>query len=429
MKIDQPFSYRNGELFCEDVALRTIGKQVGTPCYIYSANSIVGRYREFRSILDGIDSLICYSVKANSNLAVLDLLRREGCGFDVVSGGELGRVRRIGASERNVVFSGVGKTVSELRMALSPPVLSINVESFEELQTLEMVAGDLGVRAEISLRVNPDVSVETHPYIATGLRQHKFGIDMEQMEQIRRALGSMKHIRLVGLGFHIGSQILDVQPFLDAFTKLKTLAEDFRSSGHGLKLLDLGGGLGIPYRGESPPALDRYARFLKAHHGDYRLIFEPGRLFVGDTGVLLNQVLYNKTNHGKRFVIVDGAMNDLMRPALYQAHHEVLPVVEGPPRTTADVVGPVCESGDFFAQDRELPDFQQGDYLAVMNAGAYGFVLSSNYNTRPRAPEVLVDGDSYRIIRRRETLDDLLAAEETVGKPADYGPLRGPEGA
>jgi diaminopimelate decarboxylase len=406
-----PFAYREHRLHCEQVPLASIAREVGTPCYVYSKQRVLENCRNFQDALHGMDTLLCYSVKANSNLAVLRLLQQEGCGFDIVSGGELHRVLQVGADPRTVVFSGVGKSPSELEMALHHRLLSINVESLEELDTLARLAAQKGVKADIFLRINPDVDVLTHPYIATGLRQHKFGIDMDRVPDLVQALRGRSQLRLIGLGFHIGSQILDVQPFLDAFLKMKQLAEGFRSSGFPIEFLDLGGGVGIPYRGEEPADLPRYSAFLKEHCGPYRLLFEPGRLIVGDAGLLLNQVLHRKFNQEKSFVIVDGAMNDLMRPSLYQAHHEILPVDERQETVIADVVGPICESGDFFARDRYLPDFRQGDLLAVMNAGAYGFVLSSNYNSRPRAPEVLVDGDRFQVVRRRETMEDLIRGE------------------
>jgi diaminopimelate decarboxylase len=406
------FDYQAGELYCEQVPVASIARNAGTPCYIYSKNRILENCRNFQTAVNGLKALICYSVKANSNLAVLRLLQRQGCGFDIVSGGELHRVLKAGADPRMVVFSGVGKSAAELEMALDRGLLSINVESLQELHTLGFLADRKQVEADICLRINPDVDVLTHPYIATGLRQHKFGIDMDRVPELIEALQAHPRLRLIGLGFHIGSQILDVQPFLDAFLKMKQLAEGFSASGFPIQILDLGGGVGIPYRGEQPADLDRYADFLKEHCGPYTLLFEPGRLIVGDAGILLNQVLHRKENQHKSFVIVDGAMNDLMRPSLYQAHHEIRAVAQRRESLVADVVGPICESGDFFARDRHLPDFRPGDLLAVMNAGAYGFVLSSNYNSRPRAPEVLVDGDRFEIVRRRESFDDLTRGEE-----------------
>ncbi|MFB3905845.1 MAG: diaminopimelate decarboxylase [Acidobacteriota bacterium] len=407
----QAFRYRNGWLFCEDTPLVDIAREVGTPCYVYSRNAILGNYRRFRSAFSELDPLICYSVKANSNLTILRLLQEEGSGFDVVSGGELYRLQKIGAAWDKVVFSGVGKSRAELQLALDLSIRSINVESVQELEALADLAVRRGICPAIAFRVKPDVEAQTHPYTLTGLRQHKFGLDMEQASRLIPILRTSKHLRVAGLGFHIGSQILDIQPFINAFVRLKGLADEFRNAGFPTEHLDLGGGVGIPYRGEKTADLARYAAFLKESRGDYQLSFEPGRFVVGNAGVLLNQVLYHKANHGKHFVIVDGAMNDLMRPSLYQAHHEILSVEEKQASIMADVVGPICESGDFFARDRSLPQFLPGDYLAVMNAGAYGFPLSSNYNSRPRAAEVLVEGSSFKIIRERETLEDLVRGE------------------
>jgi diaminopimelate decarboxylase len=414
----QVFTFRDGWLHCEETPLLRIAQEVGTPCYVYSRNAILENYRLFRSAFADLDPLICYAVKANSNLAILRLLRNEGSGFDVVSGGELYRLQTIGADPRTIVFSGVGKSRSELVMALDLAILAINVESFQELEILASLAEERKQAVDISFRVNPDVDASTHPYTATGLRQHKFGLDVEQAGRLISILKGSSRLRVRGLGVHIGSQILEVQPFISAFTKLKALADEFRSAGIPIEHLDLGGGIGIPYRGEETPDLGRYSEFLKTHRGDYRLVFEPGRFIVGNAGVLLNQVLYSKVNHGKRFIIVDGAMNDLMRPSLYQAHHAILPLEEKRETIVADVVGPVCETGDFFARDRSLPHFAPSDYLAVMNAGAYGFPLSSNYNSRPRAAEVLVDGAGFRVIRERENLADLVRGEETGELPA-----------
>jgi diaminopimelate decarboxylase len=407
----QAFQYRNGWLFCEDTPLVEIAREAGTPCYVYSRNAIVSNYRHFRSAFADLNPLVCYSVKANSNLTILRLLQEEGSGFDVVSGGELYRLKKIGAAWDKVVFSGVGKSPAELQLAVELSIRSINVESVQELEALVDLAIQRGICPTIAFRVNPDVEAHSHPYTLTGLRQHKFGLDIEQAQRLIPILSTGEHLRVTGLGFHIGSQILDIQPFINAFVRLKGLADEFREAGLPIEHLDLGGGVGIPYRGEKSADLARYASFLKENRGDYQLFFEPGRFVVGNAGVLLNQVLYHKANHGKHFVIVDGAMNDLMRPSLYQAHHEVLSVEEKHPAITADVVGPVCESGDFFARDRSLPQYLPGDYLAVMNAGAYGFPLSSNYNSRPRAAEVLVDGSTFKIIRQRETSEDLVRGE------------------
>ncbi len=409
--VAQVFSYRNGELFCENVSLTAIARQIGTPCYVYSKKVLLQNYHYFRTAFLQIDPLICYAVKANSNLAILKLLKEEGSSFDVVSTGELYRLETIGIDPMRVVFSGVGKTLPELETVAQKPILSVNIESLEELDILNRIAQEKQTHPRISFRLNPNVDPRTHPYIATGLSQHKFGIDVKQVDKIIKALRKTPQVQVVGLGFHIGSQILDVEPFLEAFLRLKELAGEFASQGLPIEHLNLGGGLGIPYQGEEPADVERYAAFLRKHRDDYRIIFEPGRFIVGNAGILLNQVLYHKLNREKHFVVVDGAMNDLIRPSLYQAYHEVLPVEQKPGRVKVDVVGPICETGDFFARDRFLPDFKQGDYLAVMNAGAYGFVASSNYNSRPRAAEALVDGEQIRIIRRRESYQDLIRGE------------------
>jgi diaminopimelate decarboxylase len=413
MSLAQVFHYQNGQLHCEDVALATLAEQVGTPCYVYSKNAIRENFHTFRKAFADIDPLICYAVKANSNLSILRLLKEEGSGFDVVSGGELFRLTQIGADPSSVIFSGVGKTVAELKRALEISVLSLNVESMQELETLMALARETGVCPDISLRINPDVESPTHPYISTGLRDHKFGIDLDRIEHIAALLKESETVRLTGLGFHIGSQILDVKPFMDAFTVLLKVAGELEAQGFEIGHLDLGGGIGIPYQEEEEPDLSVYANFLAEHRGNRKILFEPGRYIVGNTGVFVSTVLYRKTTTEKNFLIVDGAMNDLIRPSLYQAYHEILPLQhKDEDSIVMDVVGPVCETGDFFARDRRLPPLDQGDLLALMNAGAYGFVAASNYNSRPRAPEVWVDRDRFEIIRERETLEDCIRGED-----------------
>lgn len=412
MALTQAFSYRNGQLFCEDIPLAGLADQFGTPCYVYSKNAILRNFHTFRTAFEAVDPLICYAVKANSNLSILRLLKEEGSGFDVVSAGELYRLKKIGGDPKRIVFSGVGKTVEELEMALQMSLFSLNVESLEELETLIDLAEHKDVRQDISIRLNPDVDTTTHPYVATGFRQHKFGLDVNHVEKTIGLLKQSSHLHLVGLGFHIGSQILNVQPFLDAFLKLKGLVAEFETLGFEIEHLDLGGGIGIPYQDETEPDLNRYAEFVKEHRGEYRIVLEPGRFITGNTAVLLNKILYHKVNYEKHFLIVDGAMNDLLRPSLYQAYHEVLPLEQKEGSIRADVVGPVCETGDFFAHDRWLPLLKQGDYLAIMNAGAYGFVAASNYNSRPRAAEILVDGDRPQVVRTRETFEDLIRGEQ-----------------
>ena len=405
------FNYRARNMFCEDVPLVEIVERVGTPCYVYSSAQIRENYRRLTDAFADVDPLICYSVKANSNLAILHLLQQESCGFDVVSGGELFRTQAVGADPRKVVFSGVGKTPQEMEMAVEGEILSLNLESIQELEQLIDLTRQRGLQARIGLRINPDIDAETHPYIATGLRDHKFGIDTDQIERTLNLLDTAPQIQLNGLGFHIGSQILDVQPFIDAFVKLKSWADKLGERGLEIQHLDLGGGFGIPYQGEITPDLERYATFLTKARDGYQILMEPGRAIVGDAGILLTGVLYQKSSHGKRFLVVDAGMNDLLRPTLYQAYHEVLPIQEKERWMTADVVGPICESGDFFAHDRHVPDSSPGECLAIMNAGAYGFVLASNYNSRGRSAEVLVGGDQWEVVRKRETFEDLIRGE------------------
>ena len=412
MVLNQAFHYHQGELQCEGIPLSRIAQQFDTPCYVYSKNAIRQNYRSFRSSFEALDPLICYAVKANSNLAILTLLQEEGSGFDVVSGGELYALRKIGADPERIIFSGVGKTIEEIETALEMPLLSLNIESMEELKALIALAKTKNVRPKISLRLNPNVESPTHPYVATGLQQHKFGISMDRIDEIIDLLGKSHPLQLVGLGCHIGSQILEIQPFLDAFLELKAAAARFETKGLPIRHLDLGGGIGIPYQDETEADLKSYAEFLRKHREEYQILFEPGRFIVGNTGVLLNKVLYHKVNNKKHFLIVDGAMNDLMRPSLYQAYHEIQPVEQQEGLAIEmDVVGPVCETGDFFAQNRLLPPLKTGAYLAVMNVGAYGFVLASNYNSRRRAPEILVDGENCQLIRQRETYEDLVRYE------------------
>ena len=407
------FLHDGGELTCEGTPLSRIARQAGTPSYVYSRRSIRDSFHRLQDAFAAVDPLICYSLKANDNLSLLRVLQEEGSGFDVVSGGELFRLQRIGADPRRIVFSGVGKTVRELEMALEWGLFSINVESRQELETLARVSRRMGREARVAIRINPDVDARTHPYIATGLHQHKFGVETGQLDDLLEIVEKSPQIRLVGLGYHIGSQILDVQPFLDAFDRLREWADRIRDRGFPLEHLDLGGGLGISYQGETGPDLRRYAEALAQPGEGYRIVMEPGRYLVGNAGVLLTRVLYRKTNRGKVFLVVDAAMTDLLRPSLYGARHQILPVRPDRSWITADVVGPVCESGDFLARDQRVPDARPGDLLAVMSAGAYGFVLSSNYNSRRRAAEVLVDGDEWREIRVRESFEDLVRGEES----------------
>lgn len=419
-----PFSYRERQLFAEDVRLADIAQQVGTPCYVYSRASLEAQFHAFDDALKGHEHLVCYAVKANSNLAVLNLLARLGSGFDIVSGGELERVLAAGGDPARVVFSGVGKTPEEMRRALAAGIYSFNVESEAELEVLNSVAGELGKQASVALRVNPDVDPATHPYIATGLKLSKFGIDIARAGKAYQLARSLPNLRVTGIACHIGSQLTDLAPVVEALDRIIGLANTLLDEGFALQHLDLGGGLGIRYNEEQPPSPGDYIRVilerLAATGGrsrKLRLVFEPGRAIVGNTGLLLTRVLFLKHGSEKNFAVVDAAMNDLLRPALYQAWHDITPVSVDAPRSlrTYDVVGPVCESGDFLGHDREL-GIEAGDLLAVVSAGAYGAVMSSNYNTRPRAPEVMVDGGKFHVVRRRETVSDLIAPESMLPK-------------
>lgn len=408
------FERKNGVLYCEDVPLDSLAEQVGTPAYIYSAATLRRHARAMKSPFEGIPHLLCYSVKASSNLALLSLLRDEGYGFDIVSGGELFRAWRIGADPKTIVFSGVGKTEEELAEALRAGILLFNVESEAELRMLDEVARREGTRAPVSLRINPDVDPRTHKYIATGLRDSKFGIPRERAVEAYKLAQSLEHIEILGLDCHIGSQLTDVAPFIEAIARLRVLIDELREAGITLRYLDLGGGLGITYDDERPPLPEEYGRALRDGIDGLglTLILEPGRVLVGNAGVLLSRIVLAKEADTKRFVVADAAMNDLLRPSLYDAFHDIT-TVESPREETeiVDVVGPVCESGDFLARDRKLSRLEAGDLVAVRSAGAYGFSMSSNYNSRPRACEVLVDGDSFRIIRERETYEDLIRGE------------------
>jgi diaminopimelate decarboxylase len=417
------FRYSHGNLFCEQVDLAEIARAAGTPCYVYSAQSILDAYHAYDDAFADMPHLVCYSVKANSTLAVLSLLARAGCGFDIVSGGELYRVLKAGGDPSRVVFSGVGKTASEMELALESGILNFNCESEAELAELNAIAQKLGVTAGFSLRVNPDVDAATHPYISTGLRDHKFGIGIAEAPAVYHRAKAFRHLRARGVDCHIGSQIVDYSSILEAAGKVAALIEVLRRDGHAIDHVDLGGGLGIAYRpGDSAPDIRDFVSALRMRTQDAGLtiVVEPGRSIVGPAGVLLTRVLYRKKTPSKEFVIVDAAMNDLIRPALYRAHHDILPLHRAPGAPVvsheaadivADVVGPICETGDFLARDRELPDVKPGEYLAVSSAGAYGFVQSSNYNSRPRAPEVLVEGSRWRIVRERESYEDLIKGE------------------
>jgi diaminopimelate decarboxylase len=410
------FEYTGGRLHCEEVDLEEIARSARTPCYVYSSRSILEAYRAYDNAFGDVPHMICYAVKANSTLGVLSLLARAGAGFDIVSGGELFRVLQAGGDPSRVVFSGVGKTAGEIELALENGICNFNCESEAELTEIDAIAKKLNVTARFSLRVNPDVDAVTHPYISTGLRDHKFGVDIADAEDLYDRARSFKHLRAAGVSCHIGSQILDFSPILEAAGKVLALIERLQEAGHAIDHVDLGGGLGIAYQAaERAPGIREFIEQLRNRIGQDGLtvMVEPGRSIVGPAGVLLTRVLHRKKTPAKEFVVVDAAMNDLIRPSLYRSHHDILPLRE--PGTNAgivaDVVGPICETGDFLARDRALADVQPGAYLAVASAGAYGFAQSSNYNSRPRAAEVLVDGSQWRVIRERESYADLIRGE------------------
>ncbi len=413
------FEYRAGELFAEGVPVRRIAREVGTPVYIYSLATLRRHFRVFDQAFGKTPHLVCFSVKSNSNLAVLRTFAKEGSGFDIVSAGELFRALKAGADPKKIVFSGVGKKKKELEYALKAGILMFNVESEQELSLLNEVARSLGKKAPVSLRVNPDVDAKTHPYISTGMKKNKFGIDIRRSLEVYKKAASLSHLEVIGLDCHIGSQLTSVAPFVDALSRLReyldrALLGSLRREGAQIRYLDLGGGLGIQYKDEEPPHPEEYAQALirELEGLDVTLILEPGRVIVGNAGILVTEVLYLKETDEKKFVVVDGGMNDLIRPALYGSYQAIRPVVERKAETmVADVVGPICESGDFFAKDREIPRPQPGDLLAVMSAGAYGFTMSSNYNSHPKAPEILVDGENFYVVRERETFDDLVKGE------------------
>ena len=413
------FEYRNGEMFAEGVPVKRIAKEVGTPAYVYSLATLKRHFQVFDRAFSAVPHIICFSVKANSNIALLRAFAKEGGGFDIVSGGELFRALRADADPKKIVFSGVGKKKDEIEYALKSGILMFNVESEDEMVTLNEIAGGIGKKAPISLRINPDVDPQTHPYISTGMKKAKFGVDIKRsLENYKRAV-SMPNLEVVGVDCHIGSQLTSLSPFVDALARVReyldrVLVGSLKREGVQIRYLDLGGGLGISYKDEMPPHPEEYARaIIQGLEGlDVTLILEPGRVIVGNAGILITEVQYIKETDEKKFVIVDGGMNDLIRPALYGSYQAIQPVVEkNSEKIVADVVGPICESGDFFAKDREIARPRRGDLLAVMSAGAYGFTMASNYNSHPKPPEVLVDGDQYYVIRTRETMDDLIRGE------------------
>lgn len=409
------FSYVEHSYYCEQVPLADIAARAGTPCYVYSSQTILDNFRAYDEALGDLPHTVCYAVKANASLGILALLARAGSGFDIVSGGELYRVLKAGGDPARVVFSGVGKTAEEIDYALQKGIHSFNCESEPELVLIDALAARRAIKVAFALRVNPDVNAETHPYISTGLREHKFGIDIRDAEAVYQRARALGNLEARGVSCHIGSQLLDVNPIFEALDKVLALIERLRSAEHAITHLDLGGGLGIAYReGDEAPEIRAFIDCVRKRLQSTRLtvMVEPGRSIVGPAGVLLTRVLYRKRNVNKEFVVVDAAMNDLIRPALYRSHHDILPLRQTDrPEIVADVVGPVCETGDFLARDRTLANVAPGDFLAIATTGAYGFVQSSNYNARRRPPEILVEGAKWRIIRSRETYEDLVRGE------------------
>lgn len=433
------FAYRNGTLHCEDVDLDALAAEHGTPLYVYSRATILDHYRRLAEAMSGLDCRICYATKANSNLAVLDLLAREGAGFDIVSGGELFRVERAGGDPGRCTFAGVGKTRAEIEFALDRGIYSFNAESEAEVRFIDRVAGEKGATAPVALRVNPNVDAKTHKYISTGKSENKFGIDFEVIREAYRRAAELPNIRLRGLQMHIGSQLTSADPFAEAVEKVAPLVAELRDE-HGIEFFSIGGGIGIVYedslasgdpgwwseREEKPLTIEEYAQRIvpRLEALGMKIILEPGRYLVGNAGVMITEVLYEKRGSAKTFQIVDAGMNDLIRPALYQGHHDIVALKQpapDAPTEPVDIVGPVCESGDFFAQDRALPPVAPGEKIALLSAGAYGFVMASNYNSRPFPAEILVDGDRAHVIRPRQTWEDLVAGEaipcETIDKP------------
>jgi diaminopimelate decarboxylase len=409
------FEYKDHQLHCEGIPIEQITEKVGTPFYLYSYKTLVRHFTVFNDAFEGIPHLVCYSAKANSNLALIRIFVNLGGGVDVVSGGELYRALKGGADPRKIVFSGVGKREDEIEYALKAGILLFNVESVQELQTINGVGGRIGKKAAIAIRVNPDIDPKTHPYISTGLKQNKFGIDIEQALMAYRLASQLPNLRTVGIDCHIGSQLVEVKPIVEALKKLKQLVENLRREGMEIQYLDLGGGLGITYEDEEPPHPVEYASNILDEIRGFgcNLILEPGRVIVGNAGVLVSKVLYTKENKEKRFVIVDAGMNDLVRPSYYGSYHQILPVKEEKrDEIVADVVGPICESSDFLAKARKMPNLRSGELIAVMSAGAYGFSMSTNYNSRPRVAEILVRDDQMFLIRKRENYEDLIRGEE-----------------
>jgi diaminopimelate decarboxylase len=422
------FNYKNGELYCEDVPAEKIAREVGTPAYVYSKATLLHHYRQIAEAFKPVNATICYSIKSCGNINLCKILADQGCGFDVTSGGELFRALQAGGDPNKIIYAGVGKSDQEIREALDAGIAAFNIESEAEIENIDRVAGLAGKKAVGALRINPDVDAKTHTKTSTGRKGDKFGVDIERAERVFEQYRDLKNLRLAGLHLHIGSPVYLIQPYVDAVTKANDLVDRLTARGHTIEWLDLGGGYAVNYKkpDQALPVTEHAKALLPLIQGrSYRVALEPGRYIVGNAGILLTRVVYRKTSGDKRFVIVDAGMNDLIRPTLYDAFHFIWPtkpIANNVPKArdidtipadgeTVDVVGPICESGDFLAKDRPLPTTRRGDLLAVFTAGAYGFAMSSNYNNRPRAPEVLVDGDQYRIIRRRETYEDLVAAE------------------
>jgi len=409
------FESQKGILHCESCSLKQLAKEVGTPLYVYSRSALVENFKQFDSAFSGIPHLVCFAVKANSNLSLLKLFRDLGAGYDIVSGGELFRVRQVGVDPQKVVFSGVGKKNAEIDYALNSNILLFNVESKAELDAIEARGKVLNIEARVSFRVNPDIDPETHPHISTGLQRHKFGVSMDEALPLYQEAASLSQVEPVGISCHIGSQVTSLKPFIEATQRVLKLVDELTASGIRLQYIDLGGGLGIRYNDESPPTVAEYAAALSgllAGHSE-TLILEPGRILSAKAAVLLTEVLYLKQSQGRQFVVVDAGMNDLIRPGLYGAYHDIVPVETSERGDfVADIVGPVCETTDYLARERTLPQVQRGEILAVRDAGAYGFTLASNYNSRPRAAEVLVDSQSYQIVRKRESYEDLVRGEK-----------------
>jgi diaminopimelate decarboxylase len=409
------FHYKNDELYCEEVPVTTIAEAVGTPFYLYAHATLTQHFRAFDDAFAGTRHLTCFSMKSNSSMAVLKLFADMGGGVDIVSGGELFRALKAGRNPRKIVYSGVGKRDEDLRFALSSGILMFNVESSQELVRLNGIAGEMDKKAGIAIRVNPDVDPKTHPYISTGLKENKFGVDIREAPEQYTLAAGLRNIEVLGVSCHIGSQLTQVEPFVDALARLMNLVTDLEKAGLPMTFLDLGGGLGITYDHETPPHPREYAAAIKnmVSSKDLTLIFEPGRVIAGNAGILVAKVLYTKSTAEKSFIVVDAAMNDLMRPSLYNSFHAIQPVLakEGE-KKKADIVGPICESGDFLARDREVDTFRPGDLVAVMSAGAYGFSMSSTYNSRPRVAEVMVRGERFSVIRARETYEDLVRGEQ-----------------